>query len=155
MWELIEIPVTAATQRVQLPDVQQLRSQPNQIIVVKSIAVITDKVLANAMTIAGTTAPLAELQKISLVLYSEGWERGHYMPLLRLNDQADADSTAATTIPFRNETTKLADWRNVDWPKSYLQYANGTQAANFPYVVMLWVSYLKLNMNEQPIYTPR
>jgi hypothetical protein len=63
--------------------------------------------------------------------------------LLILNDVADADSTTSSTIPFRNKTTKLANWTDVDWNKSYIQFANGT-AASQASTIMLEVEYLKL-----------
>lgn len=151
MTQLIEIPVTQAQQKVPLPDIQQLRSQEGQIIIIQSLHLVTAKVLTNGMTIAGTNAPLAELQKICLVLYSRGWQRGQLIPLLSLNDMADSDATTATTIPYRNQSTRFANWRNVDFPQSFLQYANGTAAANVPYVIMLNCCYLKLDANLQPI----
>lgn len=152
--QLVEVPVAVATQRQRLPDVQQLRSQEGQTIIIKAIRLITPKVLPNAMTIAGTNAPIAELQKICLVLYSEGWEKGQMIPLLTLNDVADADATTATTIPYRNQATRFNNWRNVDWAQSYLQYANGQAAANTPYVVMFDVEYIKLDAYGKPIIGP-
>ena len=152
--QLIEIPVPLATQRQRLPDVQQLRSQEGQTIIIKSLRLITAKVLANAMTLTGTNATLAELRKICLVLYSEGWEKGQMIPILSLNDVADADSTAATTIPYRNNPTRFNNWRNVDWAQSYLLYANGTPAAGTPYVVMLDVEYIKLDAQGKQIIGP-
>lgn len=152
--QLVEVPVPSATQRQRLPDTQQLRSQEGQTIIIKAIRLITPKVLTHAMTIAGTNAPLAELRKISLVLYSEGWEKGQMIPLLTLNDFADNDATAATTIPYRNHSTRLNNWRNVDWAQSYLLYANGQPAANTPYVVMFDVEYIKLDYQGKPIIGP-
>lgn len=156
MSQLIEIPVGVnGQQRIQLPDIQQLRSTVDQTIIIKGLRLISPKVLSNGMTVAGTNAPLAELRKIALVLYSEGWERGQMIPLLTLNDVNDSDSAVATTIPFRNQAFKLADWSKVDWPKSYLLYANGTSSANAPYVVMMDVNYIKMDAKGQPITTPR
>lgn len=152
--QLVECPVPSATQRQRLPDVQQLRSQEGQKIIIKAIRLITDKVLPFAMTLEGTNAPLAELQKICLVLYSQGWEKGQMIPVLSLNDMADADSANGTTIPYRNRTTRLNNWQNVDWAQSYLLYANGQPAAGTPYVVMFEVEYVKLDINGNPINTP-
>lgn len=152
---LIEIPVTANNQqKVKLPDVQQLRSQEGQTIIIKGIRLITNKVLTNGVTVEGVNATLAELRKISLTLYSEGWLKGNTIPILTLNDLNDSDAAVATTIPFRNRSTKFDNWRNVDWAQSYLQYSNGTSSANTPYVVMLEVQYIKLNAAGQEIMGP-
>lgn len=153
--QLVEIPVPArAVSQVILPDVQQLRSQVGQTIIVKAIRLITDKVLPTAPTLGGANATLAELRKISLILYSEGWERGQLIPILTLNDMVDADSTAATTIPYRNRTTRFADWKNVDWSKSKLIYSNGTPSSGAAYNVILEVEYVKLDANNQEIIGP-
>lgn len=153
--QLVEVPVpTNGNQKIKLPDVQQLRSQEGQVIVIKAIRLITPKVLARGMTINAVNAPLAELQKISLTLYSEQWEKGQMIPLLTLNDMADADATAATTVPYRNKSTRFNNWRNVDWAQSYLLYSNGTVSANSPYVVMFDVEYIKLDAKGNPIIGP-
>lgn len=152
--QLVEVPVTIGTQKQKLPDVQQLRSQEGQVIVIKGIRLITDKVSPNAATLNMINAPLAELQKIFLVLYSEQWEKGQMIPILTLNDMADADSTAATTIPYRNKATKLNSWRNVDWAQSYLLYASGQQSAGTVYCVMFDVEYIKLDAKGNPIVGP-
>lgn len=152
--ELVEIPVPAAVvSRVQLPDQQQLRSLPDRMIVIKAIRLITDKVLTNSPTLGFPNAALAELRKISLVIYSEGWEKGHLIPLLELVDIADADSTAATTIPYKLKTTRFADWKNVDWSKSYLQYSNGTPSSGSAYAVLLEVEYQQFDNQGQVITT--
>lgn len=141
---LVEIPVTGTGQKVKLPDVQQLRSQPGQIIVIKAIRLITPKVLARAITLSLPNAPLAQLINMTLTLYSQQWLKGENIPILELNDMVDADSTAATTVPYRNKATRLANWRNVDWAQSYLLFANGFTPTP-SYAVLLDVEYLKLN----------
>jgi len=152
--QLVEVPVLAATQKQRLPDIQQLRSQEGQTIIIKAIRLITAKVLPNAVTVALVNAPLAELVKICLVLYSEGWEKGQMIPVLTLNDMADANNAIATTIPYRNKTTRFNNWRNVDWAQSYLLYSNGTPAAGTPYAVMFDVEYIKLDAAGKPIVGP-
>lgn len=139
--ELIEIPVAlSASGRVTLPDVPQLRNQGDQVVVVKSLRLITPKVLSYGPVTGTVNMTLADLKKCSLVLYSRGWEKGHFIPLLVLNDAADNDSTAATTIPYRNEPTRLDDWKDVDWNKSYVNIANG-QTIAAACVVILEVEY--------------
>jgi hypothetical protein len=152
MWQLIEIPVGVnGVQKIPFPDIQQLRSMQGQVIIIKGMELVTPKVLTNGMTTAGVNAPLTELQKMSMVIFSEGWQRGQMMPLLKSNCTADADATTATTIPYENTPLVLADWQNVDWPQSFIQLANGTVTAGAPYVIMFWVTYLKLNANNEVI----
>lgn len=151
--QLIEIPVTSAAQKVPLPDVQQLRSQEGQVIILKALRLVTAKVLARAMTFDLANAGIAELRKICLVIYCEGWEKAQKIPLLTLCDYADADSAVATTIPYRFNATKFANWRNVDWAQSYLLYSNNTVAVP-SYAVILEAEYVKLNALGQPIQGP-
>lgn len=138
---LIEIPVTqAGLGSVPLPTVQELLNTPDQKIVVKALRLVTLDVLARGPVTGNVNAPLTELQKLSLILYSQGWEKGQYIPLLLLNDAA----TPAGTFPFRYHATKLADWTNVDFNKSKLVYSNGSVsviAAN--YTIILEVEYCR------------
>lgn len=147
---LIEIPVTGTGQKVKLPDVQQLRSMKGQNIIIKGIRLITAKVLARAITLNFANAPLVELQNCSLTLYSMGWQRRENWPLLTFNDVNDSDATTATTIPFVNKPVKLDSWQNVAWSQSFLTFCNGFVPTP-PYAVLLWVDYLKLDDNGNPI----
>ena len=150
---LVEVPVTSAGQKVKLPDVQQLRSQEGQTIIIKAIRLITAKVLANAIDLALVNAPIGQLINMSLTLYSEGWLKGQNIPVLVLNDMNDSDAAVATTIPFRNKATRLNDWRNVDWAQSYLLFANGF-APTPSYAVIFEVEYIKLDAKGNPIQGP-
>jgi len=148
--QLVEIPVaTNGRNRVPIPNQQNLQNDPNLIITIKSIRLITDKILSNAPTDGAVTAPLAELRKMSLVIYCEGWEKGYLIPVLTLNDIVDADSANATTIPYVPTAPRFDDWKNVDWTKSYLLYSNGTVSANAPYTVIFDVQYDRINKNGQ------
>lgn len=143
--QLIEIPVTANGQtQVNFPDVPNLRNQQDQTVIIKAMRLITDTVLTNAPKGGQVTAPLAELQKISLVIYAEGWEKGLNIPVLTLNDTF----TEAAGIPWRDRTMQFANWENVDWQKSFLKYSNGTVSASQPYAVLLEVEYVKINHNN-------
>lgn len=152
--EIIEIPIASgASGSVTLPDVPQLRNQGSEVVIIKSIRLITAKVLTNAPTLGTAVTPLADLRKLSLILYSEGWEKGHLIPVLTLNDVADADSTAATTIPYRQQTTYLDNWKNVDWNKSKLQFSTGTTAAGASALVLevQYQRYLRDGNTLRPI----
>lgn len=145
--QTVEVLVTAnGVTRVQFPDVQQLRSMADTLIIIKKIRLITPAVLTNAPISGNAVAPLTELQKISLTLYSDGWERGQLIPVLILNDTF----TEGSGIPYRQFPTAFANWKNVDWSKSYLQYSNGTVSAGQPYAVCFDVEYLKyVFVNQQ------
>src|SRR5215831_15291027 len=68
--QLIEIPVGSnGLTKVQIPDIQQLRSQIGQTIIIKAIRLITANVITNAPTVGGIVAPIAELRKLTLTLY--------------------------------------------------------------------------------------
>lgn len=149
--QLIEVPViTAGTSKVQFPDIQNLRSQVGQVIVIKAIRLITPSVLPVASTSGLPNATLAELQKLCVVIYCEGWEKGQLIPVFTMNDMF----TEASGEPFRYQKMRFADWKNVDWSKTYLQYSNGTVSAGTPYAVMFDVEYIKLDSQGAPIVGP-
>jgi hypothetical protein len=149
--QLIEVAVPSnGKQRIPFPDVQQLRSTTTQRIIIKGIRLITSEVLSNGPVTGNTNAPLAELQKISLVIYCEGWEKAQFIPALVLNDA----STPGGTMPHRYHATRFNNWENVDWTKSYLQYSNGTSTASTPYCVMFDVEYIKLDGDGKLIIGP-
>lgn len=141
---LIEVTIPNGASKVQLPDVQQLRSDNDTKVIVKALRLITPKVLARGVLVNAVNAAVADLQKMTLTLYSEGWERAQNIPVLLLNDVNDSDGAAATTIPYRNVATKFANWKRVDWPKSFIQFTNG-QSASQACVLILECEYIKLD----------
>lgn len=148
---LIEIPViNNGSQRIQLPDISQLRSTTDLKIVIKALRLISAEVLVGGVITSLTTAPASELAKMSLTIYAEGWEKGQTIPLLTLNDMVF--TTGA--IPYRFNATKFDNWVNVDFPKSYLQLANGQQTAGAPYVVLLDCEYVRLNAENRIVTGP-
>ncbi len=148
---LIEIDVDInGRQRVPLPDVSQLRSTQDQKIIIKGFRLITDEILVRSVLSGNVTAPATELQKMTLTLYAEGWEKGQTIPLYTFNDFRFATSAN----PFRTNPTYLDNWLNVDFPKSYLQLANGTVTAGAPYTVMLDCLYVKLDGQGREIKGP-
>lgn len=141
--QLVEVPITTVLARIPFPDVQQLRSQQGQRIIIKAMRLITSDALVGGVLNQLPTAPSTELQKMVLVLYSEGWEKGQFIPINTLNDF----NVDGTTNTHRYNATKFNNWSNVDWPKSYIQFAAGTQSVigDAGYVVMLDVEYIRLN----------
>jgi len=145
---LIEVPVpNNGSQRIPLPDISQLRSTIDQRIIIKGLRLISEEVLTNGIISAAINAPAAELQKMSLTIYAEGWEKGQTIPILTFNDFRF--TTGA--IPFRYSSTRFSNWVNVDWPKSYIQFANGTVSAGAPYVVILDCEYVRLDAQNNEI----
>jgi hypothetical protein len=148
--QLIEIPVAGNLTKIVIPVIQQLQNNTNQIIIIKALRLITVDVLTNAPTVGGVNAPITELQKMSIVIYSEGWEKGQLIPVLSLNDMF----IEGTGTPFRPRTTKFDNWQNVDWNKSFLQFANGTVPVGAPYNVIFEAEYVRLNKDNKVIVGP-
>jgi len=116
-------------------------------IVIKALRLIPSSVLTGGVLAAANNAPDAELQKMTLTLYAEGWEKGQTFPIVPLND-------CVGTLPYRYNPTKFDNWVNVDFPKSYIQFANGTSSVGAPYVVMLDCEYVRLNADNIIITGP-
>lgn len=148
---LIEVPVNInGQQRIPFPDISQLRSTAYQSIIIKALRLIPPEVLTNGVISASTNAPTTELQKMTITIYAEGWEKGQTIPLIPLNDTVFATGNT----PYRNTPTKFDNWVNVDWPKSYIQFANGTVSAGAPYVVLIDCEYIRLDAQGNLIQGP-
>jgi len=149
--QLVEVQITANGRgRVQFPDVDQLRSTIDVTIIIKQIRLIDANVLTNAPISGLVTAPVAELQKMTLVIYCEGWEKATALPILTLNDM----TLPGGAIPHRYQSTRFNNWSKVDWSKTYIQYSNTTVSAGAPYAVLLDVLYIKINKGGQEIIGP-
>lgn len=148
---VIEIPVANnGDQRIPIPDIAQLRSTVDQKIIIKGLRLVSEEVLVRGILTNAVTAPATELQKMTLTIYAEGWEKGQTIPILTFNDW----HFTTGAIPFRNSPTYFDNWTNVDWPKSYLQLANGTVTAGAPYVVLLDCLYVKIDGQGREIKGP-
>lgn len=146
---LIEVNVNNnGSQRVPFPDISQLRSTTDLKIVIKGLRLVPSSVLTNGVISSNVTAPDSELQKMALTIYAEGWEKGQTIPMLTFNDFQN------TIIPNRFNPTRFDNWVNVDWPKSYIQYANGTSSVGAPYVVLLDCEYVRLNAQNLIVTGP-
>lgn len=145
-FEMVEtlVKVTdAGSFSINVIDNQQLRSDEETTIVVKAIRVTVPGKLAFGPISGLPCAPVTELQKISLTLYCQGWQRGHNMPILNLNDV----QVPGGTEPFRYHTTKFNDWIRVDLPKSYFLYSNGSGGVApgaTGYCLMLEFEYVRM-----------
>lgn len=140
--QLIEIVVNAVGRAVvPFPDVPELRNTEDQTIIVKGLRLITPDVMPIAPIQGGANAPLTELQKMVLILYSQQWEKGEYIPVLTFNDTF----TEGSGTPWRTRTTKLDNWKAVDWPKCKILFANGTSSVGAPYTVVMEVEYIRID----------
>ena len=98
--QLIEIPVTAnGISQINFPDVPNLRNMIDQSVIIKAIRCIPDTVLARGPLQGNVNATLTELQKISVVIYCEGWQKGQNIPILSLVDTF----TEGSGIPWKDQ----------------------------------------------------
>lgn len=145
----VNVPVVGTTKQL-LPVIQNLQNQVDVNVVLKVLRVIPDTVLPLAPTLGGINAPLTELQKMCLVIYSEEWEKGQLIPLCTLIDTF----TEGSGIPWRTRSSRFDSWRNVNWGKSFLFYSNGSSSVGNPYNVIFEAEYQKFGRNGQEIMGP-
>lgn len=144
--QTVEIPLTAGQGDINFPDIPELRSDSELKVIIKGIRHVSPKVSARGPVTGTANTPLADLPNIFLQLYSDQWLKGYNIPLLVLNDMADADATTATTIPYRNQATKFADWK-ISWNKSKVHFAPGTVASGNT-VLILEIEYERFIYNN-------
>lgn len=136
-YELVELSVSAnQTGKINFQSIPQLRNQANQIIIIKAIDVFPDTDYALSQfdnTVPGL--PVALIPNAVLVLYINGEESVHLIPLSRLINTQDSSR------PFAQEQSFFADLTNVDFDKSYVQLS-ASNAANF--VIPFGISYIRL-----------
>jgi hypothetical protein len=149
-WTLIETLIAVGNSRIAIQDQPMLKSFAGHRVVIKSLELITAKMLTNGVLNAGANITRADLIKTVLVLYSEAWEQIQYIPLARLVSSHDSDATTATTIPFMNDPVLFENLKDVDWTKSYFLTANGTTIATAG-VIILGVQYQVYNDAGQEI----
>jgi len=149
-WTIVEVVAAVGNSRIPIQDQPMLKSYSDHRIVIKSIELITPKVLTNAVLNSGANMTRADIIKSVLVLYSEQWEKIQYIPLARLIGSHDADATTATTLPFMNDVTMFENLSDVDWTKSYIQTANG-QTIAVAGVFIFGIQYLVFNNAGQAI----
>lgn len=143
--QLIEVQVTKnGISEIAFPDIPNLRNQSEQLIIIKAMRLVTDEVLTNAPISGLPVAPLAELKKMTVVLYCEGWQKGQSVPILFFNDMQVPNGTA----PASWTKYKLDSWRNLDWNKSTIQYSNGTPSAGASYAVVFNIEYVRMIKNN-------
>jgi hypothetical protein len=148
---LIEVACAAnGLSELPLPLIQQLQTDPTQIVVIKGLRLVPIGELNVAPRSGNANAPITELQKLTLMLYSDGWEKGFRIPILALNNTFIEGSG----LPFRDRSTKLANWQKVDWNKSTLYFNNGTVSVGAAYSVLFEVEYVRFDNQGKEIWGP-
>jgi hypothetical protein len=140
-YEVVELFINNAGTKFSFTDQPQLRTQKDQEIFIKTLEVFAIDAYAFSQTnnaVAGV--PGTELVKAVLVLYIQGEERVHYIPLLKLKTLT---SDPAAFIPNNViDTIEFDDLSRVDWTKSYVNFS--TPPAGTPYVIPFGVTYLRV-----------
>lgn len=137
----IQIPASTTQTKFPFPDLPYLRAGSAKI---KAIEVYINDLISNS-PISGTAVnSLAEYSKISLTLYGgkttggtvikEGNQIIQQVPILRLNQ-----TQGGNTQNHFNQTVFSLDSLDIDWTKSFIQYA--TAPANNQNAVVLFGVY--------------
>lgn len=137
-WELVELNVPASTTgRVTFQTIPQLRNQTDQIIVIRDIEVFTVSSYANSQQNSSLPGmPVADVAKAVLVLYVNGEESIKNIPLAMLIHVDDF------TNVYHERIFSFENLLNVDFDKSYVQFATASTASN--YVIPFGISYNRL-----------
>ena len=128
---------------VPIDDQPLLRSVGDLGIIIRTMTLVNDTMLTNAYVTGNPIAPLTELQKISIQLYSKQWIKMDTIPILMFN----SIFTEGSGIPWNNNKFKLDNWTSVDWNKSKLLFSNGTVSVGAPYSVVFTVEYQPYDAN--------
>jgi len=141
MFEIVELTINANQNgRFYFETQPQLRNQADQIIIIRGIQLYYVTAYANSQvtnTVPGVAA--TEVIKATLTLYVNGEESIKNIPLPQLNN--------INTNPFQQEIQNFADLQNVDWAKSYVQFA--AAAAGSPYIIPFGITYVRLKKNPE------
>lgn len=140
MFEIVELVIpNDSSGRVNFKTQPQLRNQADQVIIIKGIKVYPVYAYSNSQQTAGLTGvAITELPKAVLVLYVNGWEAVHMIPLNELVHVQDPLNGGA----FQQEIQAFADLQNVDWDKSYVQFS--IAASGSPYIIPFGIEYVRL-----------
>lgn len=135
-FQLVELQViTALVQNSQLyfQDQPQLRSQPDQIVIVDAIECYNEETVANAPS-GRDVVPNADLLKCFLTVNIQGTDEMKYIPLTRLQPIQSA-GVASVFNPLL-----LDQIANIDWTKSYIT-STDTVAINQSFLFGVYYRY--------------
>lgn len=135
-YQLIELQIVtalAANQQLYFQDQPQLRSQPDQLVIVDAIEIYNRSAVANAPSLR-QNVQAADLANCFLTLNIKGTDEMKTIPLSRLQPI----QTSAGT--FMQEPLLLDQIANIDWTKSYVT-ATSTVAANQSFLFGVFYRY--------------
>lgn len=135
-YQLIELQVLtalSASQQLYFQDQPQLRSQPDQLVVINAIEAYNVDTIAKAPSGRATVA-VADLANAYLVLNIAGTDEMKYIPLNRLNPVQDGTNPSTFSPLILDQLTQ------VDWTKSYIQ-AVDTVAAGLSFLFGVFYRY--------------
>lgn len=138
-YQLIELTVPAgglgAGSRLYFQDQPQLRSQTNQLVIIKAIETFGSNATPKSPS-GVTVAGVADLQNAFLVLNVAGTEAMQYIPFTVLNRVNDQGATPAFVL----DLFLLDNQTYIDWTKSYIQFG-ATQSNIVSYLVGVYYEY--------------
>lgn len=115
--------------RLYFQDQPQLRTQLNQLVVIKAVEFFD----VNACSVSpsgGAVATDAQMKNAFLVLNIKGTEQLQYIPLVALKRvNTTFDLVGGNLASFVMELFELADQFEIDWTKSYIQFGAAVPAA--------------------------
>ncbi len=115
--ELITVTILTgnAGTKFPIPDLPNLRN-----VKLMGISLYPDEIITNNLSTGNTVMPIANLQLAFLTLVDYGgFEFGNEIPVITLNH---ATTNVTTSIPYSREETTF-EGQNVNWPKSYIEFA--------------------------------
>lgn len=135
----IDLPVnsTYPGNKIQFPDVPELRSDSDKDVCLWSFQTYHDTIVPNTFN-GNPVATFAQLQNAVLTLYVIGVEQQFNIPLPRLINMQSNDSS--DTSWFSREPFNFSPLR-VDWTKSVVQACTGTLAGETSYSFYFEVEY--------------
>lgn len=130
-FELVELICPANSgNRVFFQDVQQLRAQSGQNVIVSAVETFSNQAITLSPT-GNTMIAIADFKKAFLVLNQGGKELINKIPLALLN-RVDGDfSLAANFVPGQILPFEFEALKNVDWTKSYVMFSSAPVATSF------------------------
>lgn len=136
-YELIELNIPAsALGKVTFATYPQLQNQSDQLIKILNIEVFPITSYAASQLTAGLPGmPVADVPKAALVLYVNGEESIHLIPLAKLIHIDDA----ANPFQFLSDGFETLD--NVDFSKSSVRFNTAATAAN--YIIPFGITYIR------------
>lgn len=143
-FQLVEVNIPAsvisAGQKVYFQDQPQLRTMKDAatVYIQKLETYAAESIPASPLSSAAV-ATAAQIRNAVLVLNVAGVEAFQYVPLARLNTIYPG---AATGSPYTNQEFYCKDLKDVDWSKSYIQFAAAPAGTPYSYLFGVYYDYV-------------